>query len=165
VPGNVSLQGRPIRRWYEASNRASPVRGIVRQGHRGGAVARERPALVRWVIPRGCIQITGKLATLKAYRAVGFTEKQADAMAEQHESVAEEIHRQLTDAMTAAVSNATQPLQANIERVQANIEKVQAHLEAAIARATAEQTRFTITVGAIIVGILGLMMTAYRFFQ
>jgi len=103
------------------------------------------------------MQITGKLATVKAYRAAGFTPTQAEAMAEQHEAVAEEIHQQLTNSMTQAMSNSIGSLQASIETTRAN-------LDAAIAKATAEQTRFTITVGAIIVGILGLMMTAYRFF-
>jgi len=104
------------------------------------------------------MQITDKLATTKAYQAAGFAPPQAEAMAEQHEAVAEEIHAQLTKSMTEAISNSSMSFQSSLALVKAD-------LETAIAKVSAEQTRFTVTVGAIIVGILGLLMTAYRFFQ
>ncbi|MFI5399451.1 MAG: hypothetical protein ACHQZQ_00160 [SAR324 cluster bacterium] len=91
------------------------------------------------------MQIADTLATARAYKAAGFEEDQAQAMAEQHDATAREIHTQLTAAMTEAIGA---PI---------------ARLEATIAKANADQTKFTITVAAFIVAILGLIMTALRF--
>jgi len=95
------------------------------------------------------VQITDKLAAVRAYRAAGIPREQAEAMAEEHEAAAEEIHQQLTKSMTEALTNATKLSQAS--------------LEAAIAKATAEQNRFTLAVGAFGFGLLALLMAAFRF--